>query len=224
MVNAFSFCVFGSDKKYCFGMIKNIIQIQDLFPEFSVFIHCGNDVPKSFIVSYASYQNVKIITHDVTGGRLMTYRFFTIDYPNVDIMITRDADSRFEKRDVWCIREFLNSNYAAFTVRDHPYHLRVMMGGLSGFRKIQIPGFNSMYDEYKHTLTDIDMYESDQLFLEKCIYPYYKSSFIAYANTQIYDEQILSIVQPRETEYDFCGNVVLFTDNDEEYYEFKLHF
>ena len=111
----FSYCLYGSHVKYCLGMVRNLIQIQKYFPHFQVRIYLGNDVPEEYINKYKEFSNVTLVYHDFTGGRLMSYRYFTLE-EEFDIVLIRDADSRFGKRDLWCIHHFLNSNYKIFTI------------------------------------------------------------------------------------------------------------
>jgi hypothetical protein len=217
---AFSYCVFGSDPKYCFGIVKNLEQIQILYPNRQVWIHCGNDVPNKYIEKYKTFPNVHIVQYPYTGGRLMTVRFFTIDFPCVQTMICRDADSRFEKRDIWCISHFMaDTNKKVFTIRDHPWHGAPVMGGLWGMKKISGLELTSIQDEL------FDVYQSDQYFLDKYIYSQYKHLFTTYTDYQyITMENPIRIGVPRETSWDFCGNVVLFDKDMSEYYQFSTSF
>lgn len=225
MVNVFSYCVYGDSPKYCLGMIKNIEQIKLFFPEFEVWVYCGNDVPSIYIDQYKSYSFVKVIEFPFTGGRMMAYRLFCIDDHEVDVMIVRDADSRFEKRDIWCIRDFLTNDHKIFTIRDHPWHGRTIMAGLCGFKKLSDITMEKWYNEFKVCGIDLDAYQTDQTFLERYVYFRYKNQpgiFVAYTIRRFYDEVVRTIEQPRETPHDFCGNVVLFRDDKSEYYEFSL--
>jgi hypothetical protein len=78
-LRCFSYCVYGNQKKYCLGMVKNLEQIRELFPLYTVVIYLGNDVPQEYIDQYSSFDNVKLIHHDFTGGRLMAYRYFVLE-------------------------------------------------------------------------------------------------------------------------------------------------
>jgi hypothetical protein len=62
----FSYCIDGSQKKYCLGMVKNLEQIKKLFPDFKVWIYLGNDVPYEYIDQYKSFRNVTLINTDIT--------------------------------------------------------------------------------------------------------------------------------------------------------------
>jgi hypothetical protein len=221
--HVFSFCLYGSDSKYCMGMIKNLEQINKLYPFFETWIHCGNDVPSDYIKKYKSFKNVKLIPYDTTGGRMMSYRFFTIDDPTVGLMVIRDADSRFHDRDIWCIQNFICSSFSVFTIRDHPYHNRKIMGGQWGMKRIPEIKMEKSYEIFKTDYSNIDGYRSDQDFIDKYVYDNPYSKIIAYTSNYVYPKEVsMQILCPRKTIYDFCGNVVLFDKYDNEYYQFSL--
>lgn len=222
--NIFSYCLYGNQKKYCLGMLKNIQQIEELFPNFEIYIHLGNDVPNHYVEEYIKYDKVKLIKYDCTGIILMTYRFFSYDDIDVDMMLLRDADSRFTERDVWIINDFVKSNDNIFTIRDHPYHTAKIMGGQSGFRNIDINFKDIFENEWKNTNGNA-VYWYDQKFLDFAVYKRFIDNFIVYTNNNklIYNkEKWKKILVPRQNDFDFCGNVVLFDKNDNETYEFKL--
>jgi hypothetical protein len=222
----FSYCVYGSDKKYCLGMCKNIEQIINIFPDFEIWITLGNDVPIMYIDIYRSYNNVHLIYTEFSTGRLMSQRFFCIDDPTVELMLVRDSDSRFTTRDIWCINHFLKSDFKAFTIRDHRYHFKEIMGGQWGIKRITGLNIRDSYNAFiKDKYLDIDYYHSDQDFIIKTVYYPYKSNFIAYTSFNIFpsDENIINIPIHSINNHDFCGNVFLFDDNNNEYTIFDMN-
>ena len=222
--NIFSYCVYGSNSKYCEGMVKNLEQIQSLFPSFETWIYLGNDVPTSYIQKYSQFPNVKLIETNTTGGRLMAYRLFPLDDTNVKNVIIRDADSRFGKRDIWCMKQFEDSDYRMFTIRDHPWHCEPIMMGMSGFRKILGLNIQELYQKFIENKIDIDYYQSDQQFAKETIYFPYQKLCIAYISfMRINDENFQKIQVPRENDTDFCGNVFLFKECGCEYPSFNLN-
>lgn len=227
MVNVFSFCIYGNQLKYTEGLIRNLQQIQTYYPQFETWITVGSDTPKDYIEKYKSFPNTKLIISSETGGRLMAYRFFPIDDPQVDLMIIRDADSRFTRRDNWCIYKFLESSYSIFTIRDHMWHEKEMMGGQWGMRKISGLNLQEKYNEFKQTYKSLDAYSSDQDFIREYIYKPYKSILIVFTSIYRFEgENCQTIELYRDHACDFCGNVVLFRKNYmdqlEEYYEFSV--
>lgn len=219
----FSYCVYGSQKKYCLGMLKNLEQINSLFPDFKVWIYIGNDVPQEYIDKYKTFQNVTLIHHDFTGGRLTAYRYFVLEN-EFDIVLIRDADSRFGDRDLWCITHFLNSTSKIFTIRDHKWHGRELLAGQTGFKNFSIPVIKTFYDAFVKKRVNIDYYQNDQDFIIEYIFHRNKQDVIAYSEFHNFGEGInLKIPLPRKSNEDFCGNVYLFDKDDNEYTEFTIH-
>lgn len=218
----FSYCIYGSYDKYCLGMIKNIEQIRKYFPDFEIWITIGNDIPINFIEQYKSYKNVCLIYTNFSSGRLTTYRFFPIDDPTIDIMIVRDADSRFSELDIWCINNFIESSFKIFTIRNHIYHLREMMAGLCGIKNFKGINLKENYNQYikdKDNISNIDSYQNDQDFIIRYLYYPYKKFTIAYTSHKIYPHENIYTIPSRDI--DFCGNVYEFDDNKNEYVVFN---
>jgi hypothetical protein len=220
-----SFCIFGDNPKYCLGMIKNLEQISKIFLDFETWIYVGKDVPKEYIEKYKTFNNIKIIQTDITGLRLTTYRLFPLDNPFVELLIVRDADSRFGHRDIWCINNFLNTDYCVFSVRDHPWHGEPLMLFLTGFRKLQEINIQKGFKEfYKNKNGNLDYYQTDQEFAKEYIYNKYQSKTIVYTEfIKIEGENVSKIDVPRIDDTDFCGNVYLFDKDDNEYVGFNIY-
>jgi hypothetical protein len=219
----FSYCVYGTQKKYCLGMIKNLEQIKALFPDFKVWIYLGNDVPKEYIDIYKSYKNVTLVHHDFTGARLMVYRYFILT-EQFDFIFIRDSDSRFGERDLWCINHFYNSNFKIFTIRDHIQHGKELMGGQTGFKNFLIPEIKTHYETLISKTSKIDYYQCDQDFIIPYIFHNNIKDVIAYSEFYNFGEGLnIKISLPRKSDEDFCGNVYLFDDTNNECTEFTIH-
>jgi hypothetical protein len=218
----FSYCVFGNQKKYCQGMIRNLEQIQEMFPDYKVIIYLGNDVPQEYIDKYRTFNNVNLIQRDFTGLLITIHRYLALD-DNYDVVFVRDADSRFGDRDIWCINHFLTSEYKVFTIRDHYYQMRVLMAGQTGIKNIPDISIEKKLIEFMNEKPNINYYQNDQDFIEKYIFNSHKQETIAYVGYHSFGEKTtMQIPVPRKSDEDFCGNVYLF-DGDEEYVQFTLH-
>jgi len=197
-------------------MLRNLEQIQKLFPDYKVWIYLGNDVPAEYIEKYKSFINVVLVYHNFTGGRLMSYRYFILD-KGFDVVLIRDADSRFKKRDVWCIDHFLKSNYKVFTIRDNIHHTHVLMGGLTGFKNFYTTKTEQLYNSFIDK-SNQDYYSNDQDFIAKYIFEEIRNDMIAYSSYHKYGEkETLSIPFHHENAGDFCGCVILFDSDGKEY-------
>lgn len=211
-----SFCIFGSNEKYCRGLFENIEIIKNKLSSFHIFIYVGNDVPEEWIKKYSEYDKVKLIYTNRIGNNNRINRFFAIDDDNVDMMIVRDADSRIHDRDIWCINHFMYSEFGAHTIRDHPYHSIQMMGGLWGLKK----GFLNKPIKELYRLYNpeniIASIQHDQYFLRDVIYNLIEKYLVVYISLHelIYRENStthLFIPFPIK-DNDFCGQVIEYNN------------
>lgn len=207
-----SFCIYGSNEKYCRGLLENIQIITDKMSEFNIFIYVGDNVQEQWIKMYREYDKVKLIYTNRIGHDNMINRFFAIDDDSVDLMIVRDADSRIHDRDLWCIYNFVHSDFGAHTIRDHPYHLTEIMGGLWGLKKgILNKPIKELYQFYNSTNTTINKIQHDQYFLRDMIYHLIKDNLIVYISSQKLTLQTGEkhlFIPFHIKNNDFCGQVI----------------
>ena len=213
MVVAISFCIYGSNIKYCKGMVENLELIKKNMPDVLAFIYVGIGVPENYIKIYESYSFARLFYTNKPGAYNMVARFFAIDEENVDIMIVRDADSRVHNRDRWIIKNFINSTYDSHTIRDHPWHTTQIMGGLFGIKKSGFPyNMSELYREYNpnEDVSNIS-YQYDQTFLRNIIYPLIKDKMIVYAfssTMNMFQDKNLMVIPFPVKDHNFCGAVI----------------
>lgn len=159
MVNAFSFCLFGSvsatngrvenDKGivedtvkcipggYYDGLDENLRLIGRYFPGWRVYVYLGEDVPDWFeTFLQTTYPYVRTQRTGIQGHKNTVHRFFAIDDPDVDVVFFRDADSRVHWKDRWAIANFMSqTTYKAHIIRDHPDHSTRIAAGTWGIRQ-----------------------------------------------------------------------------------------
>lgn len=221
MVKAFSFSVYGSDDKYCKGIIKNLECIQTSFPLWEVWIYVGDGVPESVIDNINTFNFTKIIYTGQIGHENKAYRFFTIDDPTVDIAIIRDADSRIYERDVECIKDFIQSTKLFHIIRDHPnHHTWKIMGGMWGIKKGLIDNIKSLFLAWKST-KNLGFFD-DQIFLSEIIYPIIKTSVLvqeAFSTSFEPHDCKLKFKTPL-VDLHFIGQVYEYNIDGEEYPKF----
>ena len=88
----------------------------------------------------------------------LIWRFFPILDQDVDVLLVRDLDSHISMREVSAVKEFLNSTKDFHIMRDHPFHIQPIMGGLWGIRQTMNRTkneavFKSMLLDAKHSLS-----------------------------------------------------------------------
>ncbi len=207
-----SFCIYGSNEKYCRGLLENIEIIINKLSVFHIFIYVGDNVPQEWIDKYREYKKVKLIYTNRIGHDNMINRFFAIDEPHVELMIVRDADSRIHHRDLWCIYHFVHSNYGAHTIRDHPYHVTQIMGGLWGLKKnVLNKTISELYSLYNSNNVAVNLIQHDQFFLRDVVYNLIKSDLIVYGlSKELYfgEDKHFLIIPFSIKNNDFCGQVI----------------
>lgn len=135
MKKVFSFSLFGEKEKYWKGLLININLIRKYFPQWEVYVWYGGGSPPFVLDILDCIPFVKVLQTNQSGLINMSYRFFSIDDPEVEIMCVRDADSRIYERDRACIEDFVNSDKLFHIIRDHPNHHHPIMGGMWGIKK-----------------------------------------------------------------------------------------
>ena len=221
-----SFCLYGNLEKYCKGLYKNLLIIQDKLSDYKSFLYISSDVSEEWIKCYEKFSFVKIFRTKSTGHDNMIERFFAIDEENVDIAIIRDVDSRLNERDIWCIRDFEKSTYLFHTIRDHPDHKTLILGGLWGIKKECLPPnikIKSLYNKLNPKNTIINKIQHDQHFLKYLVFPIVYNNMIVYTfsdKMKMYGNEEIKIIPFSVTNNDFCGLSIYFNENGEEIKEY----
>ena len=129
----------------------------------------------------------------------MLYRW--IPLRTHDVGFVRDADSRIDARDRWCIDEFLKSTKDYHVIRDHMWHTSRIMGGTFGWKKC-IPDLEISLDR------EI-AYGGDELVLVEKVYPLIKPDILVHTCLVAFHlEHVQWIERPRDSDTDFVGNVI----------------
>ncbi len=177
MKKIISFSLWGDNPKYTAGAIENARLIKEVYgKEWLGRYYCGTSVPHSFIAQLRSFRWVEVIVMNVPGDwRGAFWRFLPASDPDVDIVLSRDVDSRLGQREKAAVDEWLQSDKAFHIMRDHPYHCVPILGGMWGTRKQVLPNMKSNIEQYQAG----NYWQSDQEFLRDVVYPKIKSdSFI----------------------------------------------
>lgn len=167
-----SFSLFGDSPKYTIGAIKNADLALTIYPDWDCWFHVGNDVPKKIINELKARENCKVLLmdgpSDWTG---MFWRFSPCSDPLVDIVISRDTDSRLNHREKDAVNAWIESDKLFHIMRDHPYHATQILGGMWGAKHPILKNMKSLIDSYKKG----NFWQVDQNFLKDIIYPKIKN-------------------------------------------------
>jgi hypothetical protein len=171
-----SFSLWGSDEKYCVGAIKNADLALEHYPGWVCRYHIGASTPHPYIDRLQKKDNTEVILRrepgDWTG---MFWRFEDASDLSVEVMISRDTDSRLSARESAAVSEWLASDKKFHIMRDHPYHATEILGGMWGVKNPYLGDMKHLISKY----TKGDFWQVDQNFLRTVIYPIINSrSFV----------------------------------------------
>ena len=133
----FSFSLWGNNKIYTEGCIKNVALIRKYLPDWHTYIFASESVDKTILNRLLDFNNVHLIECpfiEPTDCKGMFWRFAPISDQKFDYIAIRDTDSRISPREVHAMLEWLDSGADIHIMRDHPYHNAPIMGGMWGIK------------------------------------------------------------------------------------------
>jgi len=216
-----SFCLYGPyNKKYYRGLIENIEIINNKLPTFYIYISFGCDIDRTIIEDINKYKNIIYKIYDFTGDKIKSYRFIPLDLINTEILFSRDTDSRINKRDLWCIKNFMKSTFLVHIIRDHKNHTFPMMAGMIGFKKEFLKYITSFADVLKPFENTVFSYLTDQLILANTIYKKYINLdiFLTHSSKNTLNEKNFIQIPLSVNKETFIGQVIDYDDTDNKIY------
>jgi hypothetical protein len=208
MKKVIAYVLFGNQPRYINGLIPNIELVEKYYPDFECWIYVHKpSVPKHIISqletkietikSYSS-QIFKIIYRDTNlcKDTPKSWRFEPIDDPEVDILISRDIDSRIYEKEVVAVNEWINSGKLFHIMRDNIGHTSKILAGMFGTRKNpKIPLWKELIEKYYVKGTG---YTVDEDFLGKIVYNIVKDDAMVHTS---------SVKYPGEDIHSFTNNI-----------------
>ena len=171
MKKVISFSLWGDNPTYCVGAIRNAELATTYYPDWVCRYHVGSSTPNEYISQLQLLPNTEVVLKEELGEWTgMFWRFLDASDPEIDVMISRDADSRLNHREAMAVEEWLESDKDFHIMRDHPYHATEILGGMWGVRNGILSDMETMIREY----TKGDFWQVDQNFLREKIYPIVK--------------------------------------------------
>jgi protein O-GlcNAc transferase len=148
-VKLISFCLWGSNPKYTVGAIKNAELAKEIYPDWKCRFYCSEDVSNMILFNLEVYDNVEIIQVPSQGDwTSMFWRFAPASEEDVEVMISRDTDSRLNLREKAAVDEWLAGDKGFHIMRDHPAHGFPILGGMWGAKKNTIPEMKKLMQQF----------------------------------------------------------------------------
>lgn len=167
MKKIIAFSLWGNNPKYTIGAIKNAILAKEHYPGWVARFYVGADVDEAIITALKE-NNAEVVVMVTTGNWTgMFWRFLPAADVNVEVMISRDADSRLSKRESEAVDEWMKSNMMFHIMRDHPHHNAPILGGMWGVKAPLLRNIDKMMNDYDKG----NFWQVDQNFLREIVYP-----------------------------------------------------
>jgi hypothetical protein len=207
MVKVISFSLWGDSPKYTIGAIKNADLAKEFYPEFECWFYIHKvSVPENIVNELKNKENVKIFfkEEDINTSKPMMWRFEPILDSNVELMMSRDTDTRILLREKLAVDEWLKSDKLIHIMRDHPYHNYKIQGGMWGIKQNDLCDWNKLINDVRQTSNRL----YDQLFMSNMIYPIYKNHAMIHASFHKFESFSKDFPIPFCKEKKFVGEYV----------------
>lgn len=221
-----TFSLWGNQLKYTIGAIKNTDIAADIYPEFECWFYIHEEsVPKEIIEQLATRKNVKIImkSGNLNTCKPMMWRFEAIDEPEVEIMMSRDTDTRIYLREREAYDEWILSGKSFHIMRDHPEHGSHILGGMFGTKKIHdIPSWKDVMNSFQQN----GYRQYDQDFLVGHVYPKIINNCMIHASFCKFENDMCKPFPSNyDDEFHFVGEYVYENDtrNNNDVSNLKRH-
>jgi len=168
-MNYVSFSLYGTNPKYHVGAIRNAEQIKKYYPDFIPLFYIGPGVLKSCVKDLVDRGAKLSYMSNSQVSDLMMWRFVAVEKPNADVVLIRDADSRFSDREAQAVEQWLKSDKLFHVMRDYPAHDVPIMGGMWGCKK-QL-GLRVFDDIVNWLRQGSNREKVDQSFLAEVVWP-----------------------------------------------------
>lgn len=177
-----SYSLWGDGLVYTIGAVANADVAKKYWPGWICRYYVSPTVPKNVVNDLASKDNTEVVMMQEDMGFLNSlWRFYAASDPEVDIMLSRDADSRIGPgdnkhdgtglREKEAVDEWLNSDKDFHIMRDSCQHGQPMAAGMWGLRNGLFRNMVDMIDDFfKNHEECKDFFGVDQKFLEKVLY------------------------------------------------------
>jgi len=168
MKKVVSFSLWGSDPKYTVGALKNAQLALEVYPGWICRYYISKCVPMGIVQNLIMMPNTEVIVMNEQGDwNGSMWRFMAASDPTVEIMISRDTDSRLNLREKAAVDEWLSGDKNFHIMRDHPAHDAAIMAGMWGVRNRLLFNMVDLINQYPTG----DFWQIDQNFLRDQIYP-----------------------------------------------------
>ena len=223
MKNVVAYSLWGDIPMYWIGALKNIELVNKYLPgwfcRFYIDKNCHQD-----LINTIKGDNVEVIlmdsnVYDYTNISVrfnhsgLFWRFLPLLDNDVNILLSRDCDSRISQREVDAVNEWISSDKDFHIMRDHPYHQVPILAGMWGCRNKILKNINELLEFWSQYKNKGVFHAEDQDFLGQIVYPIVRNNSMEHSEFNIsYGNETRPFPNLRKN-YEFVGDVFDKDDN-----------
>lgn len=222
MKNVVVYALWGDNPLYWIGAKRNIELVSEKLPGWICRFYIDKSCRKDLIETIESNGNVEIIFMDGEVGGLslnnrfnhsgLFWRFLALNDKDINILLSRDCDSRISDREISAINEWIESDKDFHIMRDHPYHQVPILSGMWGCRNGILSNIDDILNDWINYSPKGRYQAEDQDLLGQIVYPIVKDRSMEHSEFNIsYGGEIKPFPTVRNN-YEFVGDV--FDVND----------
>lgn len=195
-----AFSLWGSHPAYYRGAIENAKLIGDRYYRgWQSWFFVGSDAPAHYISELAKLAS-KLFFINRSDFSLAFERFSPILYNDVDVAVSRDADSRISDKEYQAVRYWEDTDKIFHAMRDHKFHNFPVMAGMWGVKSnmnnIALNDFREMYSNRSQK------FETDQLYFAD-FYKKHASLFLEHDDLKRYG----GVSFPKHKSFDYGSHI-----------------
>jgi hypothetical protein len=204
MKKVVSFSLWGTSEVYLQGAIDAIAQVNRHYPGWESRFYLGADVRQGIRQELID-RGAAVFDGPPWGlWAGMFWRFLAASDQEVDVMISRDVDTKILPREVEAVNEWLTSGKAFHIMRDHPKHEMPVMGGMWGCRAEHLRDMKELIFRWKK----FNRYGCDQEFLSCVIYPRLLENSWIHSECVTFPKEIIHSFPSERTGLDYVGSAL----------------
>lgn len=167
--NVIAFSLWGDRPEYITGAIVNAQIAPHLYVGWTARFYCDTSVPADARAALAQYGAQVVLMDRPEHQRIRPmWRFLAADDPEVNVFVCRDTDSRLNAKELLAVTEWVRSGRRFHVMRDHIYHMELILAGMWGGTAGVLPG---MADWLAKGAAYFDNRFGDQAFLGDLVWP-----------------------------------------------------
>ena len=176
--NIIAFSLWGDNPVYITGALINAQLITYIYDGWTARFYCDASVPAKALDALRQLDAQVVMIEDEQLKKLRSmWRFFVMDDPEVEYFLCRDADSRVNVKEAVAVQEWLHSDKKFHIMRDHPYHVELILAGMWG-------GVAGVLPNIQNILLQSGKYFNnplfDQVFLMEVVWPLIKNDVLTH--------------------------------------------